>query len=365
MGFSKGHARNPPSIRKPSRYSGGEVRPPSVAWDEARVRVLLAFPDVYEIGMSHLGILLLREILSARPGTLLRPRLRPVDRLRGASARRGAAACRRSNRGNPPGRSTSSGSPCATNSPIRTSSRCSTFPVSRSCRRTGRRSTHRGGRGVCTLNPAPVAPFFDALLVGDGEEAVLEIVALVEERKRTAGPRRISSRGSHDRWCVRPGISRGVKRRVLADLNRSPLLPAPILPAMRVVHDRLSVEISRGCTGVPLLPGGIRYRRCGSGILSSCCGTSRRRRPRRIRRGGAPVAVRRRLQLRRPARHRGDGALAHRAFALPPLASSGRVAGEYGLQIRKVRKSGFTLAPEAGTERLPPVGQQGDPDDDC
>ena len=60
----------PPAIRKPSRYSAGEVRPPSIAWDEARVRVLLAFPDVYEIGMSHLGILLLREILSARPGTL-------------------------------------------------------------------------------------------------------------------------------------------------------------------------------------------------------------------------------------------------------------------------------------------------------
>ncbi|HEX7520308.1 MAG TPA: hypothetical protein VF325_08465, partial [Candidatus Deferrimicrobium sp.] len=60
----------PPSIRKPSRYCGGEVRPPSIPWDDASVRVLLAFPDVYEIGMSHLGILLLREILSARPGTL-------------------------------------------------------------------------------------------------------------------------------------------------------------------------------------------------------------------------------------------------------------------------------------------------------
>src|SRR3970282_2241976 len=60
----------PPSIRKPSRYGGGEVPPPTMRWDDARVRVLLAFPDVYEIGMSHLGILLLREILSARPGTL-------------------------------------------------------------------------------------------------------------------------------------------------------------------------------------------------------------------------------------------------------------------------------------------------------
>src|SRR3990172_6758008 len=60
----------PPPKGRPPGPGGGEARPPAIAWDDARVRVLLAFPDVYEIGMSHLGILLLREILSARPGTL-------------------------------------------------------------------------------------------------------------------------------------------------------------------------------------------------------------------------------------------------------------------------------------------------------
>src|SRR5512139_2802318 len=70
MGFSDPMREIPPTVRKPSRYSGSEVRRPLLPWDEARVRVLLAFPDVYEIGMSHLGILLLYEILNARPGTL-------------------------------------------------------------------------------------------------------------------------------------------------------------------------------------------------------------------------------------------------------------------------------------------------------
>jgi len=66
---------------------------------------------------------------------------------------------------------------------------------------------------------------------------VLEIIALVEERKRAAGTAGGSPLAAlPDRGCVRPGDSRGVKRSVLADLNRSPLLPAPILPAMRVVH---------------------------------------------------------------------------------------------------------------------------------
>src|SRR4030067_3135423 len=60
----------PPSVKKPSRYSGAEVRTPLLPWEEADTRVLLAFPDVYEIGMSHLGILLLYELVNARRNTL-------------------------------------------------------------------------------------------------------------------------------------------------------------------------------------------------------------------------------------------------------------------------------------------------------
>src|SRR5512139_1246622 len=69
MGFSNCMPEIPPTVRKPSRYSGSEARRPLLSWAEARVRVLLAFPDVYEIGMSHLGILLLYEILNSREGT--------------------------------------------------------------------------------------------------------------------------------------------------------------------------------------------------------------------------------------------------------------------------------------------------------
>src|SRR4030067_2248375 len=60
----------PPSVKKPPRYSGAEVRTPLLPLEEADTRVLLAFPDVYEIGMSHLGILLLYELVNARRKTL-------------------------------------------------------------------------------------------------------------------------------------------------------------------------------------------------------------------------------------------------------------------------------------------------------
>ena len=358
----------PPSIRKPSRYSGGEVRPPSIAWEDARVRVLLAFPDVYEIGMSHLGILLLREILSARPGTLCDRVFAPwtdyEEHLRGAGLPLLSLET-----GRPAGAFDLLGfSLCyeLTYTNVLAMLDLSGIPLL-SKDRSGEHPLVVAG-GVCTLNPAPVAPFFDALLVGDGEEAALEIVALVEERKKTGGSRaELLSRLSGIEGVYVPGISRQVARRVLADLNRSPLLPSPILPAMRVVHDRLSVEISRGCTrGCRFCQAGYAYR------------------PVRER---DPLVLLRYLQEEAPKTGYDEvGLLSLSAAdyscidrlvteAMDALAPSSVSLSLPSLrldalrentvrQIRKVRKSGFTLAPEAGTERLRRSVNKEIPDDD-
>ncbi|OYV97380.1 MAG: hypothetical protein B7Z62_06195 [Deltaproteobacteria bacterium 37-65-8] len=358
----------PPSIRKPSRYSGGEVRPPSIAWDEARVRVLLAFPDVYEIGMSHLGILLLREILSARPGTLCDRVFAPwtdyEEHLREAGLPLASLES-----GRPAGAFDLLGfSLCyeLTYTNVLAMLDLSGIPLLSKDRSEEHPLVVAGG--VCTLNPAPVAPFFDALLVGDGEEAVLEIVALVEERKKEGGSRAdLLARLSRIEGVYVPGISRRVARRVLADLNRSPLLPAPILPAMRVVHDRLSVEISRGCTrGCRFCQAGYAYR------------------PVRER---DPLILLRYLQEEAPKTGYDEvGLLSLSAAdyscvdrlvteAMEALAPSSVSLSLPSLrldalrentvrQIRKVRKSGFTLAPEAGTSLLRRSVNKEIPDDD-
>ncbi|MBW6504609.1 TIGR03936 family radical SAM-associated protein [bacterium] len=358
----------PPSIRKPSRYSGGEVRPPSIAWDDARVRVLLAFPDVYEIGMSHLGILLLREILSARPGTLCDRVFAPwadyEEHLRAAGLPLASLES-----GRPAGSFDLLGfSLCyeLTYTNVLAMLDLSGIPLVSKDRSEEHPLVVAGG--VCTLNPAPVAPFFDALLVGDGEEAVLEIVALVEGRKNGGGSRAdLLSRLSGIEGVYVPGISRRVARRVLADLNRSPLLPAPILPAMRVVHDRLSVEISRGCTrGCRFCQAGYAYR------------------PVRER---DPLLLLRYLQEEAPKTGYDEvGLLSLSAAdyscvdrlvteAMEALAPSSVSLSLPSLrldalrentvrQIRKVRKSGFTLAPEAGTSRLRRSINKEIPDDD-
>jgi len=346
----------PPTVRKPSRYSGAEVRRPLLPWDEARVRVLLAFPDAYEIGMSHLGILLLHEILNARPGTRCERVFAPwtdyEEHLRAAGE---------------PLPSLESGAPAGsfdvlgfslcyelTYTNVLAMLDLAGIPLLSGDRGESHPLVLAGG--VCTLNPAPVAPFFDAMLVGDGEEAVLEIVALAEERKRRGGTRAgMLERLSRVEGVYVPGISTRVSRRVLPDLARSPLLPAPILPSMRVVHDRLSVEISRGCTR------GCRF--CQAGYVY---------RPLRER---DPLVVLRYLQEEAPRTGYDEvgllslsaadyscidrliteamGALApeHVSVSLPSLRLDALEENTVR-QIRKVRKSGFTLAPEAGTERL-------------
>jgi radical SAM-linked protein len=346
----------PPSVQKPSRYSGSEVRRPLLPWGDAGTRVLLSFPDVYEIGMSHLGILLLYEILNSRPGTLCERLFAPWADMEEHLRANGLPLCSLES-----GRSARefdvlgiSLSYELTYTNVLSILELSGIPMSRSDRVEGDPLVLGGG--VCTLNPAPVESFFDAFLVGDGEEAVLEILTAVEERKERNGNRRdLLGRLSRIEGVYVPGISAGVSRRVLPDLSRSPLLPAPILPSMRVVHDRLSIEISRGCTR------GCRF--CQAGYVY---------RPVRER---DPLLLLRYLQEIAPRTGYDEVGLLSLSAAdygcidrliteamdtlsperisvsLPSLRLDA-LSENTVRQIRKVRKTGFTLAPEAGTERL-------------
>lgn len=346
----------PPTVKKPSRYSGAEVRPPLLPWEEAEARVLLAFPDVYEIGMSHLGILLLYEILNTRRKTLCERAFAPwrdmEEHLRAAGS---------------PLVSLESGRPARdfdvlgfslcyelTYTNVLSMLDLAGIPLLRGERRES--DPVILGGGICTLNPAPVAEFFDALLVGDGEEAILEIIDRVEEGKKRGKNRDELLRDlSGIEGVYIPDLSPAVSRRVLPDLKDSPLIPSPILPAMRVVHDRLSVEISRGCTR------GCRF--CQAGYVYR---PVRERDPRQLLRYLQEVAPKSGYDevglLSLSAADYGciDRLITDAMETLSPERISvslpslrlNALRENTVRQIRKVRKTGFTLAPEAGTERL-------------
>ncbi len=135
------------------------------------------------------------------------------------------------------------------------------------------------GGGPACFNPEPVAPFFDALVLGDGEEVILELAALVADWKANRGTRRELWQALEEidgvyvpalfamdfdaagvlRAIVPQGRRSSVAKRVLDDLNRIALPAFPLVPSCQIIHDRLNLEISRGCTR------GCRY--CQAGMI--------------------------------------------------------------------------------------------------
>ncbi|HEY9074336.1 MAG TPA: TIGR03960 family B12-binding radical SAM protein, partial [Desulfobaccales bacterium] len=229
--------------------------------------------------------------------------------------------------------------------------------------------------GPACFNPEPVAPFLDAVVLGDGEEAVLDLAATVMAWKHSGGSRRELWRALEeidgvyvpalfDMEFEAPGQLRGITphgrrtvihKRVLNDLNRIAVSPRALVPFCQIVHDRLNVEIVRGCTR------GCRY--CQAGMIY---------RPVRERRPAdlvawteAALAATGYEELSLLTLSAGDYAsltwllneLMDRvspqqiAISLPSLRAD-TLTPEILAQLKRVRRTGLTLAPEAGTDRL-------------
>ncbi|PKN72005.1 MAG: B12-binding domain-containing radical SAM protein, partial [Deltaproteobacteria bacterium HGW-Deltaproteobacteria-10] len=235
---------------KPSRYIGAEVN--SVYKDNAQVNFLLAFPDTYEVGMSHLGIKILYEILNAIPYVAAQRCFAPwPDREK--QLRQGKLSLT----------SLETQMPLAdfdivgfslqyelsyTN--VLNMLELGGVPLRRSDRLDSNPLIIAGG--PCCFNPAPLVDFIDAFVIGEGEEVVAEITAVVRNCKQN----KFSRQESISLLAQIPGIyvpavhnsNTVIKKRPGIDLNAWLYPAAPVVPLMQTVHDRIILEIARGCT---------------------------------------------------------------------------------------------------------------------
>ena len=365
-----------PFVEKPSRYMGSEIN--IVRKDPGRVklRFALAFPDLYEIGTSHFGMQILYHILNADPNIAAERVFAPGMDMETLLRNTGRSLFALESR-EPIIRFDIIGFSLLyelnyTN--ILTILDLAKIPFLASERSLAHPLIIAGG--PCTCNPEPIADFFDALVVGDGENVVLEMAGAWFRWKKNARADKESllKRWSHIEGVYIPSFfkchidDRGiqtvtprysnytkVRRAIVPDLDKMPFPEKPIIPFGKPVHDRLRLEVARGCTrGCRFCQAGMIYRPVRErspdlllslsarsiaatgyediSLLSLSTGDY-----------GCIIPLMEHLM----ARFASD----HVAVSLPSLRA-GTLTPELMKLIKKVRKTGFTIAPEAGSQRL-------------
>lgn len=344
-------------VEKPGRYIGSEYNSVVKSHHDVAVTVALCYPDLYEIGMSNYGIHILYYHINRREDALCE---------RVFAAWTDCEAVMREHR--VPMTSLETGTPLSefdiigfsleyelTFTNLLTILDLAGIPFSAEQR--GETEPLVIGGGTAIYNPEPVAKFLDAVVIGEGEEVIGEIIDEVKELKQKHASRkekleRLSTLSGvyvpncHDSGAV-------VKRRYLRELDREIYPTAPVVPYVPITHDRLTIEIMRGCTQ------GCRF--CQAGFLT---------RPVRelsvsdivdiavagIRGTGWDEVSLLSLSASDHTRIRQiiDGLqanLSHTSISLPSLRGDS-ITEDFANALKGVHRSTLTLAPEAGSERL-------------
>lgn len=376
-----------PGVTKPLRYVGNEYNVVKKEWDKVKLHTLFAFPDVYEVGMSHLGMRILYHLVNNENDYLMERVFAPWTDMEKAMRDKGVPLFS-----------------LESYRPIKDFD-CIGFTLQYEMSYTNilnmlnlgeipLKSEDRGDEyplimagGPCAYNPEPLADFIDFFVIGEGEEIILEIFdAFIKHREKNQG-RQIKSdllkeltqiKGIYVPSLYEPvydeagkireirskeqGIAPKIVKRVVKDLDQAFFPLQPIVPYLEIVHDRIMLEVLRGCTR------GCRF--CQAGMIYR------------------PVRERSKELLEEQA-HKLLESTGYNEISLTSLSTSDYTCVEpliktlldkyqeekvgvslpslrvdsfsmnLAKQVQRVRKSGLTFAPEAGTQRLRDVINKG------
>ncbi len=271
-----------PRVSKPIQYVGGELNSQVQDWDSADVRWCLMYPDAYEVGLPNQGVMILYEVLNEQPGVLAERAYSIWPDLAGLMREAGVPAFTLEAH-RPIKAFDVLGISFATELgytnmlealdlagiPLHAADRDESDPI-----------VLAGGHAA--FNPEPIAAFIDAAVLGDGEQAVLEMTTIIRQAKadglsrhdtllelaKTGGvyvPRFYDVEHLPDGRIGRvapnhPDVPWRVHKRTVMDLDEWPYPKQPLVPLAETVHERMSVEIFRGCTR------GCRF--CQAGMIT-------------------------------------------------------------------------------------------------